>query len=422
MPSSTLLQLVARGRQDVYLTGEPQMTFFKQVYRRYTPFAIESIPIEFDGTPDFGRRISTVIPRKADLLSSLFLEVDLPVIPADTSVAPPQEYYWANDIGHALIESVSVEIGDKEIDKHTGEWLQIWSSLTTPAEKRDGFAEMTGHWEVYPPATPVGAKLIIPLRFWFCDHIGNALPLIALQAHPVRVIIHLRKFQELWWSDSLTPTPGQACPQIPPVAPTRVQLYGDYVFLDTAERQRFAAASHEYLITQLQYTPYQSIPVNVTTANVPIVFNHACKEFVWVVQQDRMRAAREWFNFSNKLQANGGEAGVVAEDQMDSAVIRLDGYERFQRRGARYFRITQPYQRHTAIPNDFIYLYSFSLRPEDEQPTGSINCSKIDDINLSLAMTNMPQMSQYDRTVIVYATNYNVLRIVGGLGGLAFIT
>ena len=420
MPSSTTLQLVARGRQDVYLTGEPQMTFFKQVYRRYTPFAIESIPIEFDGTPDFGRRISTIIPRKADLLSSLFLEVDLPVIPYLDNGSP---VYWANDIGHAMIESVSVEIGDKEIDKHTGEWLQIWSSLTVPAEKRDGFAEMTGHWEVYPPATPVGSKLIIPLRFWFCDRIGEALPLIALQAHPVRVIVQLSKFQELWWSENLsTPTPGQACPQIPPVAPTRVQLYGDYVFLDTDERRRFAAASHEYLITQLQYTPVQSIPVNVTTANVPLVFNHACKEFIWVIQQDRMSAAREWFNFSNKLEANGGEAGVVAEDQMDSAIIRLDGYERFQSRGARYFRITQPYQRHTAIPNDFIYLYSFSLRPEDEQPTGSINCSKIDDIQLALTMTNTPQMVQYDRTVVVYTTNYNVLRIVGGLGGLAFIT
>ncbi len=141
-----------------------------------------------------------------------------------------------------------------------------------------------------------------------------------------------------------------------------------------------------------------------------------------MLQQDRMRAAREWFNFSNRLTANGGEVGIVAEDQLESAVIRLDGYERFHRRGARYFRITQPYQRHTAIPNDYIYLYSFSLRPEDEQPTGSINCSKIDDIQLALALTNIAQMIQYERTIVVYATNYNVLRIVGGLGGLAFIT
>lgn len=420
MPSSAPLQLVARGQQDAYLTGEPQTTFFKHVYRRYTPFAIESIPIEFDGTPDFGRRISTVIPRRADLLSSLFLEVDLPTLPALTDGSP---VYWVNDIGHALIESVSIEIGDKEIDKHTGEWMQIWSRLTTPADKRDGFAEMTGHWDVYPPPTPTGAKLIIPLRFWFCERIGSALPLIALQAHPIRVIINLRKFQELWWTPATAnpnPPPGP-CPQIPPVAPTRIQLYGDYVFLDTAERRRFAATAFEYLIEQLQYTPTQSIPANVTTANVPLVFNHACKEFIWVIQQDRMRTAREWFNFSNKIESDGGEAGVVADDMLESAVLRLDGYERFQRRGARYFRITQPYQRHTAIPNDFIYVYCFGLRPEDEQPTGSINCSKIDDIRLDLAFTADSQKIQYDRTVMVYTVNYNVLRIVGGLGGLAFI-
>jgi hypothetical protein len=420
MPSSTPIQLVARGRQDVYLTGAPQFTFFKHIFRRYTPFAIESIPIEFDGTPDFGRRISAVIPRKAELLSRLFLEVDLPALPLDTTVAPPQQCYWVNDIGHALIESVSIEIGDKEIDKQTGEWMQIWSQLTVSADKRDGFNEMIGHWNVYPPTQATPLRLTIPLRFWFCETIGSAIPLIALQSHPVRIIINLRKFQELWWSAILPGPPGQPCPQINPVAPTRVQLYGDYIFLDKEERQRFAAAEHEYLITQLQYTPKQSVPVNVSTANIPLIFNHCCKEFIWVIQQDRMAAAREWFNFSNRLTANGGEAGVVEADLMESALIRLDGYERFQRRFAQYFRITQPYQFHTRVPADYIYLYSFSLKPEDEHPSGSINCSKIDDIQLNLTFN--PDEVADDRNVHVFATNYNILRIQGGLGGLAFIT
>lgn len=421
MPSSTLLQLVARGRQDVYLTGSPQFTFFKHVYRRYTPFAIESIPIEFDGTPDFGRRISAVIPRKADLLSALYLEVDLPIIPPDYTMAPPSIYYWVNDIGHALIEDISIEIGDKEIDKQTGEWLQVWSLLSTPAEKRAGLDEMIGHWNVYPPAgDPTALRLAIPLRFWFCNSIGSALPLIALQAHPVRIVIHLRRFQDLWWSIQVPPPPGYPCPTIPPVAPTRIQLYGDYVFLDKEERQRFAATEHEYLITQVQYTPRQSVPMNVTTANVPLVFNHCCKEFIWLVQQERMAGAREWFNYSNALRTNGGEVGKVSTDLLDSAVIRLDGYERFQRRYAQYFRMTQPYQYHTNIPNEYIYLYSFSLRPEEEQPAGSINCSKFDDIQLGLAFN--PGESGKDRVVTVYTMNYNILRIIGGLGGLAFIT
>ena len=419
MPSSTLLQLVARGRQDAYLTGSPQFTFFKHVYRRYTPFAIESIPIEFDGTPDFGRRISAVIPRKGDLLSSLFLEVDLPVIPVDASGDPP--IYWCNDIGHALLESITIEIGDKEIDKHTGEWMYIWSQLTVPAEKRDGFNEMVGHWNVFPPAgSPTALRLSIPLRFWFCESIGSALPLISLQAHPVRIIVHLRKFQELWWSTALPGPAGQPCPSVTPVAPTRLQLFGDYVYLDKEERQKFAVTEHEYLITQLQYTPLQSATVNVPKATVPLVFNHCCKEFIWRVQQDRMADYHEWFNFSNAWRSNGGEPLVTPTDLLSSAVLRLDGYERFQERNAQYFRMTQPYQRHTNVPNEYIYVYSFSLRPEEEQPSGTLNCSRIDDTQLYLTF-NQSELTQ-DRTIMVYATNYNVLRIIGGLGGLAFIT
>jgi hypothetical protein len=419
MPSSTLLQLAARGRQDAYLTTNPQFTFFKSVFRRYTNFAIESIPIEFDGTPDFGKRISTIIPRKADLLSSLFLEVDLPALPPDTTTNPATNYYWVNDIGHALIENISIEIGDKEIDKHTGEWLQIWSELVTPLDKRAGLDQMIGHWGVYPEPESAGPlRLTIPLRFWFCNTIGAALPLIALQAHPVRLIIHLRKFQELWWSADKK-DPATQCTQINPVSITRLQLFGDYIFLDDDERRRFAVSEHEYLIDQLQYSPVQSIPPNSNSVNVPLVFNNCVKEFIWVVQEKRMQKAREWFNFGTALTADNGEP-IPQVDLMNSAIIRLDGYDRFYERYAQYFRNTQPYQYHTVIPRSFIYLYSFSLKPEDKQPSGSINCSKIDDITLSMTLNTTVGIAE-ERLVMVYATNYNILRIVGGLGGLAFI-
>jgi hypothetical protein len=123
MPSSALLQLVARGEPDLYLTSNPQFTFFRSVYRRYTNFAIESIPIDFDGNTNFGKRISVELPRKADLLSSLFIEVELPPLPQDD---PGNTNYWVNDIAYALIRNVSIGIGEKEIDKHTGEWMKIW--------------------------------------------------------------------------------------------------------------------------------------------------------------------------------------------------------------------------------------------------------------------------------------------------------
>lgn len=424
MPTSALLQLVAKGRQDLYLTSNPQFTFFKHVYRRYTPFAIESIPIEMDGTLDFGRRISTIIPHKADLLSTLFLEIDLPAIPPDTTDPEnPIPIYWTNNIGHSMIEYISIEVGEKEIDRHTGEWLQIWSKLITPADKKDGFNQMVGNWNVYPDAGQSAGplSLSIPLRFWFCNSIGAALPLVALQAHPVRIIIQLRRFQDLWWSPILSCDANQCTATVTPVSPSRLQLFGDYIHLDPEERRRFVATDHEYLIDQLQYAPPHAVPYNISSVNIPLVFNHCCKEFIWVVQQDRVKKAHEWMNFTNLYQSIDGECPDISgslQDQITSALIQLDGLDRFERRNALYFRIVQPFQRHTNIPNDFIYLYSFSLRPEEEQPSGSLNCSKIDTINLNLVF-NQATIA-YDRTVTVYATNYNVFRVVGGLGGLAF--
>ena len=140
-----------------------------------------------------------------------------------------------------------------------------------------------------------------------------------------------------------------------------------------------------------------------------------------MVQESRMKSAREWFNFTSALQNNGGEPGVIEQDLLNTAILRLDGYDRFYVRNAPYFRLTQPYQHHTSVPTPpvYIYLYSFSMKPEQEQPSGSLNCSKIDDIVLS--MTFNPNELTYDRAVHIYAPNYNVLRIVGGLGGLAFI-
>lgn len=420
MPTSTTLQLIARGRQDVYLTGEPQTTFFRQVYRRYTPFAIESIPIELDGTLQLGQRLSCLIPRKAELLSQLFLEIDLPPIPKPDG---GPAYLWANDIGHALIRDISIEIGEKEIDKQTGEWMNLWGELTTPAGLRDGYNEMIGHYTDYPNEAynsgqqANGLRLQIPLRFWFCNNIGLALPLIALQSHPVRLIMHLRPFTELWWSPAI-----DRCSPPDPVQPTRIQLFGDYIFLDEAERKAFAAREHEYLVEQIQVVPPQTVPAGVNAVNVPLMINHPCKEFIWVIQQARAREEHEWFNYSSRM---GSDTSGGWNELMASAILRLDGYDRFYRRDARYFRLTQPYQRHTNIPGGvgtYIYVYSMSLHPEADQPSGSLNASKIDDITWNLGFNTTPSAINEERIISFFVPNYNVLRIIGGLGGLAFIS
>jgi hypothetical protein len=414
------LQLIARGRQDIYLVGNPQITFFKQVYRRYTNFSMESQPIYFDGTADFGRRISAVIPRKGDLLHRMILEISLPQV-----VAGDPNTSWVNAIGHAIIEEVSIEIGEKEIDKHTGEWLHVWSSLVTSSSKQTAYYNMVGRQTAYTQdAQPGPLKLYVPLRFWFNNNIGLSLPLIALQTHPVRVIIKFADLQNCWYNDALKSNCTQT---INAVNITDVTLYGDYIYLDVDERRKFASVKHEYLIEQVQYSPLNSIPSTAAVANIPLNFNHPIKELIWVVQQRRMTDANEIYNFSS-LQLN--EPGRPYDLILDS-VIKFDGFDRFQKRDISYFRLVQPWQYHTTVPDDFIYLYSFSINPEDSQPSGSFNASRLDSLVLTMTMNNsfnnngnsmfIAPITQHDATCVVYGVNYNVLRIVAGMGACLFI-
>ena len=414
------LQLIARGRQDIYLVGNPQITFFKQVYRRYTNFSMESQPIYFDGTANFCRRISAIIPRKGDLLHRMMLEICLPMV-----VVGDPDTSWVNGIGHALIEEVTIEIGEKEIDKQTGEWLHVWSSLTTSNSKQTAYYNMVGRQTAYTQdAQPGPIKLYIPLRFWFCNNIGMALPLIALQTHPVRLTVKFRDLQQLFYRNSLQSNCTQTIDQ---VNITDVTLYGDYIYLDIEERRKFASVKHEYLIEQVQYSPLNSIPANASVANIPLNFNHPIKELIWLVQQTRMSETNEIFNYSS-LQLN--EAGRPYDLILD-AVIKFDGFDRFKKRDISYFRLVQPYQYHTAVPDDFIYLYSFSINPEDSQPSGSFNASRLDSLVLTFTMNNtlnntnssmfIAPIVQKDSTCVVYAVNYNVLRIVAGMGACLFI-
>jgi hypothetical protein len=414
------LQLIARGRQDIYLVGNPQITFFKQVYRRYTNFSMESQPIYFDGTANFGRRISAIIPRKGDLLHRMMLEISLPM-----AVTGDPDTSWVNGIGHALIEEVTLEIGEKEIDKQTGEWLHVWSSLTTSSSKQTAYYNMVGRQTAYTQdAQPGPIKLYIPLRFWFCNNIGMSLPLIALQTHPVRLTVKFRDLQQLFYRNSLQSNCTQT---IDAVSITDVTLYGDYIYLDVEERRKFASVKHEYLIEQIQFSPLNSIPANASVANIPLNFNHPIKELIWVVQQTRMSETNEVFNYSS-LQLN--EAGRPYDLILD-ALIKFDGFDRFHKRDISYFRLVQPWQYHTTVPDDFIYLYSFSINPEDSQPSGSFNASRLDSLVLTLTMNNtlnntnssmfIAPIVQRDATCVVYAVNYNVLRIVAGMGACLFI-
>jgi hypothetical protein len=429
--SGGLLQLVSTGRQDIYLTGNPQTTFFKQVYRRYTNFSIETQRIAFETAVDFGRLASLQLPHSGDLLSQLMLEIRLPrlnatgavqstgcsgvqtVAPIDFADTTPT-FSWVNGIGNAMIDYVSFQIGQQEIDRQSGEWLHVWAQLTTPYSKYAGFNVMTGWQESFSQQTQSGPlHLFIPLRFWFCNNIGLALPLVALQSAPLRIYIKFKNGYDMVYSDNLIDTPCQDIVSKPFVQD--ITLWGDFVYLDVEERRRFASSRHEYLIEQVQYIKRYSVAAGVQNVSIPLNFNHPLKEIIWVVQQDRMLTAHEPFNFGSRA---NNEDGVPNLDLIDSAVLQFDGFDRFERQSALYFRLFQPWQRHTAIPNSFIYVYSFSLAPEAAQPQGSCNASRLDSIVLQATMNSAVESRPVGFTV--YATNYNILRVVSGLGGVLF--
>ena len=440
--SGGLLQLVSTGRQDIYLSGNPQTTFFKQVYRRYTNFSLETQRISLDTSADFNKLISITIPRNGDLLSQLVLEVELPAITAKGPVQPPPpgtitletvDYFdtqedavsYVNGIGHAMIDYVSIWIGQQEIDRQYGEFMYLWTQLTTPGSKQDGVNFMIGKQNVYSNTSLKGPlTLYIPLHFWFCKNPGLALPLIALQSSPIKIYIKLKNGYDMVYSNqlenyvlgNLVPMPT-SCPSTiasPPVI-TNMTLWGDFIYLDTEERRRFVSSKHEYLIEQVQQQKRYSIPLNSKIANIPLTFNHPMKEMIWVVNHDRMLDAHEYFNYGSRMLL---ESGIPVLDIASSFVLQFDGFNRFEQQGSQYFRLVQPWQRHTAIPNDFIYVYSFSLAPEAAQPQGSCNGSRLDTIVLQTTMNT--SVKSYPAGVTVYATNYNVLRIAAGLGGVLF--
>lgn len=436
--SGALLQLVATGRQDIYLSGNPQTTFFKQVYRRHTNFSMETRRIPLDTAVEFNRLITSTIPRVGDLLSQLTLEIQLPEItPAGPvtssdgcgiSTAPPTDYSlitdsvsWVNGIGYAMIDYVSIWIGQQEVDRQYGEFMHLWMQLTTPGAKRAGVNSMTGTQEVFNDTTQSHAlRLYLPLHFWFCKNPGLALPLIALQATPIRIYIKLRNGYDMIFRNSLENAVIQetACPTtIIEKTPTIVDmtLWGDFIFLDTEERRRFVSSKHEYLIEQVQQQKRTSIPTNAKTVSIPLTFNHPLKEILWVVNQDRMLQAHEYFNYGSRMLY---EFGIPNLDLISSSVLQFDGYDRFEEQSAEYFRLVQPWQRHTAIPNDFIYVYSFSLAPEAAQPQGSCNASRIDSKVLQIKMN--ARVKSRPAGITVYAINYNILRITAGLGGVLF--
>ena len=454
-----LLQLVAYGAQDVYLTGNPQITFFKVVYRRHTNFAIESIQQTFNGNTTFGNPVYCQISRNGDLINRTYLEVTLPKL-TNYKYGDTGTPRYVNYVGLRLLKSVTLEIGGQQIDKHYSDWLYIWNELSLPDGKRDGYRFMVGadsdvvsgvESESGDVFENKNTNLYIPLEFWFCRNIGLALPLIALQYHEVKIKIDFETMNNCIYKVTGTGVSAVSTAigttDIAEVG-TKITcaLWVDYIFLDTDERRRFAQLSHEYLIEQLQFTGQETL--NSGTNRIKLNFNHPCKELIWVAKTNKDTNVDQWYNyttlatagtaFGNPLFAPGTDYSILGrvpgiytgayssnlnigivpsgENPLTTCLLQLNGNDRFDQRDGSYFNYVQPYQHHTNIPeNKGINVYSFALKPEEHQPSGTLNMSRIDTAVLSVYSSFSTAQN-----INIYAVNYNVLRILSGMGGLAY--
>jgi hypothetical protein len=435
-----LLQLVAYGAQDVYLTGNPQITFFKVVYRRHTNFAIEAVEQSFSGNNNFGSSVSVLITRNGDLIHKIYFNASLK---NNNALISADNKHQTNSLalvpyfGQRLLKTIELEIGGQRIDKHYSEWLYVWNELTLPPGKKMGYQTMVGGDRknrslILKPQESY--EIYVPLEFWFCRNIGLALPLIALQYHEVKINMTYATSAELVdkggtnISDRIDDSelkPDNYSSSNIPAGTFNIALQGsasslimenpslwvDYIFLDTDERKRFAQQSHEYLIEQLQFTGGENINNNSSMKAMKLVFNHPCKELVWFVKSNN--ANTYWNNFSTEYTNNFQELG---ENPVTKAKIQLNGNDRFTERPGTYFSLVQPYQHHENTPTQYhngINVYSFALKPEEHQPSGTLNMSRIDTAVLSVS-------SSIEGTISIFAVNYNVLRILSGMGGLAY--
>ena len=517
-----LLQLVAYGAQDAYISGNPHITFWKVLYKRHTNFAMEAFRVNFTGSPTYGQRVVAVVNRNADLMYKTYLEVQLP----DTqSVDVKWTAAYERRLGYQLLKKVEVEIGGQIIDTHYGEWLFLWENLTSNFDNSVKLDSMTGGYLGGTETTAVScggrpAILYIPLQFWFCRNPGLALPLIALQYHEVRINVTLSPATDLVTArspgSSTVSAAAALLPQLKDMA-----LYIDYIYLDVDERRRFAQQSHEYLIDQLQFGLQQTL--TTASARIDLTLNHPVKELVWVFQD-----ARKTDCGSDLTKNIGFTQPFSYDDIVNRCRLQINGQDRFDERYGDYFWRVQPYQHHTGgafwpcraqvtaptastititaatasvtgdiltitgfsftapnyivegatvtsatagifapgtiiaafgtgsggngtyqlsepalvngtlssnlvitLPNvnftpheNPINVYSFALQPEEHQPSGTCNFSRIDTTTLVFDSVSTSGIAKPTKTTPfnfrIYAVNYNIFRVMSGMGGLAY--
>lgn len=462
-----LMQLLAVGTQDQYITISPEMSYYKQVFRRHTNFSMQGVRNTFASSPTLNGTVhgtfTSKIGRVGDLLSDIFLSFQLPAIYSNITdnIRDDMRFRWIPNVANYMLYTYSVSIDTQLIDQRWGEWLDIWNELTLSTDRQYGYQRMTGNTEefigpkslnplvilndnrfkysYYPKATAttpsIPSKILyVPLDFWFCKNPALALPLVALQYQTINVTIEFRGAEDLYQIYDIvsgqyySPNGYRALPYYDgrDVSISRFIKYGgggaatvdlnaylecNYIFLDTVERNTVAATSADYLIERVYRTNLSGITQNAQST-VDIIVANPIKEFIWILRRSSANLYNDWGNYTGATPENANYP------TLNTGKILWNGAERFEDKPGAYFNLLQPYQYHTTCPREGIYSYSFALYPEKLQPSGSFNASMINKIQLYI--TTNPTSDGSDYEISVYSLYYNIFRVIGGSGGMVF--
>lgn len=409
--SGGLQQMQAVGTADMFLTARPTISFWKARTKRYTAFATEAVQCVWNNAVGFGRRSTAMLPKTGDLVSTMWLEIALPDLAG--FIATPNtatNIRWAQTVALIIISSIQLEVGSVRIDQYPGYYHDYWSELALPYEKQRAFDKMVGKYEHYDNTQPSGSSAsartyFVPLLFFPNTTSHLAIPACSLLFNEIRVNIELRNYLDCVRS-SMAPVQSLIDQAGNALEVKDVRLYVDFVYLSAPEKQRFVSTQHDMLFTYLQEAGQTAVTAGTQTAKVPLTFSNLVQELIFVYQPKASVT-------SNTMTGN---AWTDVIDAFLSVDLQVDGSSRFTPRSSDYFIYGQPYDHHTACPRKPVHCYSFARRPEEVQPSGTINASRVS--SMFFNFTLRPGVP--DGYINVYARAFNILTISNGRSGLRF--
>ena len=465
MATGSVAHINAKGDQDGYLTVDPEVTHFKGMFKRHTSYAIQHLQQSFSGSTDWGTQVTLQYIRQGDLVLDMYLEVELEKLPVGWS--------YVNEIGHAMIEKVMVQIGAVDIDCHYGEYMHICNEISSEQGKRLGptIGRFDTEDELRAWSQGLGGKngktqvMFIPLKFWFNNNYAQALPSIALQYHMTIFKVDFRNIESLVYRTSEA-LPGDLAAGYFPSPKLMAKFTVNNVYLDETERTAFANLEHTYLIQQLQRMNQHSTSPTLTQSNIKLHFNHPVAEILFVMQSKQAKKALRHFDYSHAVtnramvaDANGDVNEVQYRqhsDPIETASLSFNGHERFRETQALWWRDVVMRKHHNRLPtintggdfgpsteqvnvdagkltdnvndNNYIYSMCFSKTPDDWKPSGSANFSRLDNPQLTLthkAFDDATMDSPYGSEVAgsditIYVKNYNVFIVKNGVSGIRY--